>query len=514
MRRRFLWGALAGAVLLTLAACQAPVEEVPPSPSPSPVVTPTPYVEPEGFTLGYCSTSPLHPMRANDQGSLDADSLVYQGLYQLDAQFEPRPVLAESASASADALTWTVKLRGDVFFSNGETVTAQHVAASLQAARQSPRYAQRLSAVTAVTPGEGSVTITLSAPNGALPALLDVPVFSEQVEDDPLPLGTGPYSFSQGGEGVSLRANPAWWQGRTPLYETISLQSFASMEERAAAFGGGKVTAVTCDFNAAGALGYSGTYETHDYSTSVMLYVGFNAGKGRVCADGRVRAALTRAMDRADMVGSLMAGHGVAAALPVSPASDLYSQNAAARLGYDLEAAGALLEEAGWTKNDEGELTRRRRQMELTLCVNRDSIVKRGIASELSRSLGEMGIAVTVEALDWEAYNQALVKGDFDLYLGEVRLGPDFDFAPMLFGGALGYGVNASEALAAALGNFRAAGGSARRSAAESLCSVFADEVPFAPLCFKNYSLLAQWGSVQNLSPLQDAPFTNIENWE
>lgn len=509
--RRFVCGVLAAALLFTLSACDAPVEEVPPTPSETPTATPEPYVEPEGFTLGYCSASSLHPMQATGQGCLDADSLVYQGLYQLDAQFEPQPVLAESAWASADGLTWTVKLRGDVFFSDGQTLTAQHVADSLLAAKQSARYAARLAAVAAVTPGEGTVTLTLTAPNGSLPSLLDVPVYLEREEG--LPLGTGPYSFSQGEEGVSLRANPAWWQGRTPPFETIDLRSYASMEDRSTAFGSGEVTAVTCDFNSAGALGYSGTYETHDYSTAVMMYVGFNAGKGRVCAEPLIRTALSKALDRGTVVGTLMAGHGAAAALPVSPASSLYSQNAAQRLGYDMPGAAALLEEAGWTKNDEGVLTRRRRGMELTLCVNRDSTVKRGIAVEISRTLEELGIAVTVLTLDWEAYTQTLTSGEFDLYLGEVRLGPDFDIAPLLAGGALGYGVNASEALSTALYNFRAASGTVRRTAAETLYSAFADEVPFAPLCFKNYSLLTRWGVVQNLSPLQDAPFANIESW-
>jgi len=511
--RRVLPALCALAMLLALCACGAPVEEDTPSPTPpeTPTAAPSPYVEPEGFALGYCSASSLHPMQASGQGCLDADSLVYQGLYQLDARFEPQPVLAESAWASADALTWTVKVRGGVFFSNGETLTAQHVASSLLSAKQSARYASRLAAVAAVTAGEGTVVLTLSQPNGALPALLDIPIFLER--EGALPLGTGPYSFAQGEDGVALRANPAWWQGRTPPYEIIELHAYGSMEERAAAFGSGEVTAVTCDFNAAGALGYSGTFETHDYSTAVMLYVGFNAGEGRACADARVRAALSRTLDRSSMVGSLLAGHGAAAALPISPASPLYSENAAARLGYDMQAAAALLEEAGWTKNEEGMLVQRRRSLELTLCVNRDSTVKRSMAVEISQALEELGIAVTVAALDWEAYIQALSKGEFDLYLGEVRLGPDFDFAPLLAGGSLGYGALAAGALIPALDNFRAASGTARRTAAETLYSTFADEAPFAPLCFKNYSLLARWGVVQNLAPLQDAPFSGIELW-
>lgn len=40
---------------------------------------------------------------------------------------------------------------------------------------------------------------------------------------------------------------------------------------------------MTTDFTAANALGYTGTYEAHDFASSAMLFVGFRTSRG-VCA--------------------------------------------------------------------------------------------------------------------------------------------------------------------------------------------------------------------------------------
>lgn len=91
-----------------------------------------------GLPWGMAPGSSLDPLSTADQSNLDVAALVYEGLYQLDSAFEAQPVLVQSSTVSADGLIWTVTIRGDVVFSNGEPLTAQHVADSLQRAKSSP----------------------------------------------------------------------------------------------------------------------------------------------------------------------------------------------------------------------------------------------------------------------------------------------------------------------------------------------------------------------------------------
>ena len=98
-------------------------------------------------------------------------------------------------------------------------------------------------------------------------------------------------------------------------------------------------------------------------------------------------------------------------------------------------AAEELLAAAGYSRNEEGQLIRRRSALSLTLAVNRDSVVKCSIARYIAKNLTELGMAVTVSELDWNDYTAALTAGNFDLYLGEVKLTADFDFTALVSGG-------------------------------------------------------------------------------
>ena len=183
--KRLLTAALAG--ILLLGGC------TPEQGEPEPSVTPTPgaeMVEKMEFVLPCYPSGGFHPITGEDRVNLTLSPLLYRGLFALDRQFQPREELCDGYTVSETGLVWTFQL-APASFSDGSALTAEEVAASLNLARQSGRYATRLAAVTRATAEEGEVTVTLSQPNGALPALLDVPIVKET--EDPLrPLGTGP----------------------------------------------------------------------------------------------------------------------------------------------------------------------------------------------------------------------------------------------------------------------------------------------------------------------------------
>lgn len=508
--RRALALLLAAALTLALAGCQAeepiPTETMESTPTP----TPTRAVETVRFTLGYDPTASLHPVTGDSQVNQDLTGLVYQGLYELDNSFTPRPVLARSAQTSEDGLVWIFTLKSDVFFSDGTPLTAAHVVDSLNQARTSALYGARLAQVTSVTAGDGAVVITLSAPNGSLPALLDIPVVLEQGEI--APLGTGYYQYEFAGEGLALRTNPYHPSAAALPYDMIPLTPMSTADQRIAAFDSGQVTAVTTDFTGAYALGYSSSYETTDCPTTSLLYVGFQTGRGP-CQFAVVRRAFSRAFDRETAVRVLLSGHALASALPVSPVCGEYDGEAAAMLDYDMESAAALLGEAGYAVNEEdGLLYRGRTALAVTLLVNSDSESKQAVAAQLAESLESLGVAVTVTTLAWADYSAALSAGNFDLYIGEVRLTGDFDPTALLTGD-LNFGGYQSQTMPGLLARWRAAQGEGRTEAAAPLWQQFVQDVPIAPLCFKNCSLLMRWGMAGNLQPTRANPFYRMEEW-
>ena len=152
----------------------------------------------------------------------------------------PGPPWRQAEACRRTGSAWTFSLRQGVTFSDGSPLTPADVVRSLELARGSALYAGRLAQVTAVRAGEGSVIVTLSAPNGALPALLDVPVIREQGEGTPL--GTG-YYVLEGSDGARLlRRREGNWRGEYPARETIPLHEVEEASDLIYAFDTGELS--------------------------------------------------------------------------------------------------------------------------------------------------------------------------------------------------------------------------------------------------------------------------------
>ena len=499
MRQRLL--CLLSAALLLLSACGADGSagsgsqsdtSAPALSRQEPVTTP--------FTLAAYPSYSFHPTLAANRANLALAPLLYEPLFQLDASFQAQPVLCQSYTASGDGLTWTFTLRSGITFSDGTPLTGQTVADALNTARGAEsRYASRLSGVTGVeASGENTVTITLSRPNGNLPLLLDIPI---ALGTGDRPAGTGPYVFSQQGDSLSLTARSGWWQDKSLPCTEIPLRAVSRSDDLIFAFSSGDVSLVDVDLMGTNAMGYSGSYETWDYATTDLIYLGFNTQSG-LCRSAGVRTALTRGIDRDAVAQTVYASHAVSTALPVHPASPLYDQTLAGVLSYAPEALVSQLE-------DLGVLGR-----ELVLLVNRENTAKLSAAQLIAGQLESAGMEITVNALDFEDYTAALAQGDFDLYLGEVVLTADFDLTALLSsGGALNYGRWQDAQGDSLLSAFVQASGEARTAAARALFEYLNQQAPIAPVCFKNGSVLTQWGRLSGLSPVRGNVFAGLENW-
>lgn len=487
-----LVGCAAGEDLPGDAPADSPRESQPaPEPSDAPASVP--------FALPVFPDSSLHPIQCANRTNLTLLPLMYEGLFALDGSFTPQPVLCKSWTVDESGLVWTFTLQSGVTFSDGTPLTSAQAASSLRAAMDgASRYANRLAQIESVTAGgEETVTVTLRSANGNLPALLDVPIYLEQGEDC---CGTGPYVLTEESGRLALAARSGWWQGKNLPAQTLPLTPVEQTEDLIHAFDTYEAGLVLTDPTGTAELGYSTSYEAWDYPTTTMIYLIFNTRSGH-CDDLRLRQGMARGVDRASITNSLFARRVEAAQLPVSPASPLYDKETAAHLDYDLSLMNSLL----------GQTAQKR---SLTFLVNNENSFKTAAADFLAAQWTGAGLEVTVEKLDWEEYLAALGRGNFDLCLAEVSLTADFDLTGLLSaGGDLNYGGWSNGETDRLLREFRASQEeNARKAAASALYTHLADQVPLVPICFKNYTVLTQWGTVTGLTPAQNDPFYGL-NW-
>ena len=485
------------AALMTLTACHGPEITPPAQPPPQPEQNePVPVDIP--FQLAVYPEYSLHPVLAENRANLALAPLLYEPLFSLTPEFEAESVLCESWGAGEDGLTWTFQLRADVCFSDGTPLTGEIVAAALNTARSEPsRYASRLSGIAAVTGAENTVTVTLHTPNGNLPVLLDIPI---PLDNSTRPLGTGSYVLEGEGDSLALVPNPLRPEDVRPV-EHIPLKCVHKSDEMILSFESGDVALVDVDLMGTNSLGYSGSYETWDYATASMLYLGFNTRSG-LCRSAEVRRALALGIDRESIAQVDFARHAVPASLPIHPNSPLYDEASAQPPIYDPETLSDRLDEL------------RLLGRSLTLLVNSENAARVHAAERIAQQLRWTGLDVTVEKPAFEDYTLALQRGDFDLYLGEVVLTADFDLSALLLPGApLNYGGWSDGEIAGLLDQYRASQGVLRAIHAKSLYRHLAQEVPIAPICFKNGCVLTRWGRLSGLEPVRGNVFYHLEGW-
>lgn len=506
--KKFLSAALAAALVFMLAACQPTHTEDPDGSSSSSASASSSSAQPDRsepaelrpFALALYPEQSMHPVLSSNRANLTLAPLLYEPLFTLDEHFQPQKVLCSDYSASPDQLVWTFRLRSGVSFSNSTPLTGTIVAAALEQARQpGSRYAQRLRDVVSIEGTEDAVTITLRSPNGRFPALLDIPI---ALDTSARPAGTGPYVLSGGEEDLALAARMDWWQAdavNVPAGK-IPLKPMETSEELSFAFDAGDVSLVDADLLATDAPTYSSSCETWDYAATDLLYLGFNTQRG-VCRTPEVRRAISHAIDREVVAKNAFANHAVPAALPVHPNSPMYDQELADTLSYDPKLVMEQLQAA----NAQGR--------ELTMIVNAENYAKVGAAQMISYQLQAAGISVNLQKLNFDAYQAALTGGSFDLYIGEVVLTADFDLSPLLAAdGPMNYG-GWTHPEAWHMFTMKAAPAENARKAAAPLLKLVAQDVPIAPIAFKNGSVLTQWGRLSGLTPVRGNVFYQLQNW-
>lgn len=491
------------AVTLTaalLAGCQKSPVPAPSPAEPSPTATAAPEPARQAFTLPVDPVGGWDPYEGSQSGNMSLVPLLCESLFELDESFRPQPLLAQGAEVSEDGLTWTVKLRDGITFSNGQVFNAAMAAQAVKAARgERSVYRTRLAGVKNVTAQEGETLVfTLGAPNASFPALLDFPM--ALVDGDQV-WGTGPYVLSEN----KLVARADWWQGKALPLGEIPLEEIANDDDLITAFRSGALSVVAADPTGATTLGFSSTAQNWEYATSNMLYLGFQCARGP-CRQAAFRQAVNRALDRADLTGRVLQGHATPATLP-SPVAPSGAAGTAA-LGHDPLAAAQVLEELGYALDQEGHRSKGRTALSLTLVVNSDNAFKEDLARTIAQELEGLGIRVEVRSLGWTDYQKALEKGEFDLYLAECRLTGDLDPSPFFTkGSGLCYGGFSSKDLVAALAEGRKTG------EWEAFYAQWEEDAPLAVIGFKHAQLLTQWGRVTGASPTQGNLFYHFETW-
>lgn len=454
------------------------------------------------FALPYLADETADPYTCLDGAQKTLGTLLYEGLFELDTAFVPYPALAESFQYDESSRTYTITLRKGILFSDGTELTARDVVYSLKRARSTERYAARLADIASISGSDYTVTIRLGRGNAAFIARLDVPIVKNGTGGRIWPIGTGPYAYVSDETGPHLAINPHWWRSEPLPLQRVDLVRCKNNDTMSYAFYARDIQLLMCDLTSTTTSNVYGSGIYNDAATTTMQFIGINTRR-EALNDPGLRRALALGIDREGCVDAFLLGHGLAAQFPVSPASSLYPQTL--DIPYSPDHFDTAMADAGYT----GEKT-----LSLTLLVNRENSFKVDAAERIAAGLSHHGLEITVKALPWEQYLQALRSGNYDLYYGECRLTADWDLQSLIGSGGLNYGGYSNADTDALLDALRNAPEPDRAAAMANLCRHLREQSPIVPVCFKNVSVLLPSGAVEAITPTAANPFFRLWEWK
>ncbi len=448
-----------------IGAIREPSEQVPyaaakptpipyaPTPTPEPSPTPTQPVQGTRDTLtigtqeGVFTLNPFAPLTVTAGSALDQ---VYEALYELQPDGAYHPLLAQNASVSPDGKVYTITIVNNAHFHDGTLLTAKDAAYSINLYREvwGLQSIQKAEAVDDVT-----LTLTFSEAVQdigyrlgqlyVLPQHIWEPLVAQQASlkdiANDLPIGSGPWKVVEfkKGEMVHFEANTSHWKNPPKIKEMI-WQYFAGQDELLQALITGKLVMINdvpvYSINALksnpSVQVVSGPPVKPSLRDIIINQIDAkNCPAGGKCtghpalADVRVRQALAMATDKKRIIEITMRSMATPGFTLVADQLTPWFDPNLKDYAFDLSAAAALLDQAGYLDTDNDgvrDVPGQARPLEFRLDypAGYPSYMYQRLAEILNENWTAIGVRLSIQETDEDALHAKINPGfDFDVAL-------------------------------------------------------------------------------------------------
>ena len=405
-------------------------------------------------------------------GELTEDYSIYELAYNtpitLDMDGNYVPELATDWSVSEDGLTWTMNLVNGATFHDGTPLTSEDVKYTLELYRDCSDWCVYMSSYfdgdeIIEAPNPTTVTIAMTMPTGSFEGRM---VFMyilpkhiwEEVDpgtfDNTEMIGSGSFTLVEHrqGEYVRLAAYEDYWEG-APNVDEVIFQTFENADARVQALINGDVDMITefpataiatleADPNITVATGEPLAPDLTDIIFNITEPENCPAEDG-VCSghpalrDLQVRLALAHAVDKQQLINTLLLGLGTPGIAIVPTGLGVWFNNTIEDYPFDLAEANRILDEAGYLDTNDNGVRECPASMdcgdraELSLRMNfpDDSDTGPRLSQTLADWWEQIGVDVQIQVLDPDTLTSVCCPSlDFDVILWGWGSDPDPGF--------------------------------------------------------------------------------------
>ncbi len=417
------------------------------------------------INLATTSTLNLDPLMANDDETKAILSLIYEGLVKIDGQGMVKPALAESWQIDDDGRTYTINLRTDVKWHNGETFTSADVKATFDKILELKKRKQKddelgfpefdnIQSYEALD--EKTFTIFLYKPDadflykmnrGILPtSFIEASKVKKNMEQTVSEfIGTGPFKvMGKASDLVSLQRNDDYF-GEKPYIEKINIRTYPDNTSVKEAFKNRAIDIITIepeDWNV--------FHEIEDvyllqYPSRYFEFVAVNL-TNPILSDIKVRQVILMGIDRNRILQDTTIGRGLVIDGPILPYSWAFNSQIQ-HITHNKKMAAQRLEEAGWKdEDDDGILEKtignKKYKLEFELLVNTDNVARYQAASHIEKDLKDLGISVRLVNATWDELKSKVMSKKYDTAIMGWKLAPNPDLRFMFASSEIKKGYN------------------------------------------------------------------------
>jgi oligopeptide transport system substrate-binding protein len=388
--------------------------------------------------------SSFDPQLAYAEVEISVAKQLFRGLFTYDQDMNVVPALAlevptkDNGGISDDGLTYTIKMRHDAKWSDGQPITAGDFAYALQrlfdpeagaqgyyygfytsiaGASEASSAEGPVDAVAATALDDSTLQIKLTHPQPTLPTLLALwpasPLRKDLIDQngaawtDPGKLvGDGPFVLSDfvPNDHITLTANANYWGDDTPTLQTLVYRIIPDDSAAILAYKDGDIDMTDIPTTLAGE--FEGDPEQIRYPQLETFALQYNNSASPL--DNKlVRQAISRGVDRSAYVTTIQGGVGAPTTSWLPPGLPGYYTDIGQDFAFDVDAARSLLSQAGFP--DGAGLP------SVQLMID-DTPGNRLTADFFKQQLKEnLGIDLSIEAVEEGIFFERYGAGDFQV---------------------------------------------------------------------------------------------------
>ena len=400
----------------------------------------------EGVIGSFTNANPIY---ASDIVNSSVSKLLFAGLLSYDANNQLTTDLASAWSVDDTGTVYTVHLRPNLTWQDGQPLTAADVLFTYQVIQNpdanSPLYAS-WQGITVSATDPHTVTFTLPNPLASFPHSLTTGIIPRHILGSTAmadmrssafnsthPIGAGPFQWQgiqlTGGssdtrqERVALRPFANYHAGK-PKLSGFVVRTFRTSKELVASFQKQEVSAVVGLTSVPKSLKNDRSAQIYNIPLTAQVMTFFKGTEG-VLSDLKVRQALVQGADTNSIIASLpYPTRAVREPLLQSQVgyNAIYQQP-----GYNPTAAGALLDSAGWPLGRDGLRHNGSATLTFELSVQNSGEYP-AVARQLVKQWRALGVnAQLIVTPDDATFQNILANHTYDAVLFGISVGVDPD---------------------------------------------------------------------------------------